>query len=1854
MGDNGFGYQTRSQGPPPAYSAVDQSPKAYPQHKDLGRPGQLASKWICDLLNGTLDCNKLACLQLNSPTPIPHNLYFVSSQSSAGFGDNTALAVSICRTCKKTFTVRLECPGHACAKNFERMHHLVLGTVLDTPGLHTKYYPMESQVQFTCSAVDCTMSVTIDVCDPRLDVRWEAHLTDRDAVRERLQELMMADDRSRYEDLTHPDRLEKLFPAFYLMQYIHDVVRSGPGVSEKKVAYRNKFFTVCFWDRFQELLEYLEFKTTEGDGDKSLVLPCLDERSPTDFLPATRQAWFEIVRAHLYFLVEDHLRADLLPPMELSIQSQSVTYEFLESLLDAKYSKSTWKHIGDLSSADFDLLGINKDAHESMLWYACLCQGQTHPEGREKYFDALCRVTRNRENASAELRKYIEEEQLELAIVKSTREAQADSDPLSKAYRTLELPHSASEDMVIAQFQHNLKAASPAERKKLRQDVSLIGRDRKSPEIMRTTHNFEPEEAMEFLGLPAEADPAFIPIQVNANVNEDKSIDRLLVAGALRSLSSKKYHNGDMDALATVLELDAREPWMSEGDSITVEPKSTSQTVGGTSVDTSLPVGLMNIRNTCYLNSILQYFNTVLPVRSVVLNWEEYKLEPTEENIKTRRLGGTGVALDKPEAFLAAKFVEEMRSLFLEFQSSTASAIKPQQRLALAALKNADKLLQAKPAEPATTVIGPQPNPNASDKDQAPPPLPARPSPKPPTVSAEPTVTVNAISDHADTASNVSSATLVDQKDEDANQTYVTISETHDDKSIPQVVPAKERVALDDDDKAKAPESEEATSKLSAGQENVTPADSAANMGGTDANANTTAVEEKIEDTLSVEEKITEALNDVSVTGTEQQDVEEVMGNILDHFHAAIKPTGTDEDTGKQKDIITETFYWSSVVKIRTVDMNTGKAESDFRSVPDLSRWMTAFPAKYEKTDLYGALDSNFDQEFQEDGNEMVTAITRAPPILHIYIQRGQEIKGKLSRNNNVVEIPKRLYLDRYMDCSTDSDLFKKRQRSWNLKRRLQALDVGPPPEPVKDDKKGKNEEIKEAGYEVVDQNVEDYETQMFIDNGEEEYVSINVPSLQPLSSDKDLLPENLENPSGDVTMGGIQESSPANLDGDASRRLRAQTEGEKSKVREELSTLFSDMKDVVYRLHAVICHGGGLGFGHYWVWIYDFDENVWRSYNDERVEVHRDEEKVLNDLNSSGRPYYVAYVREDEISRMVKIPSRNLVAPSATDAVTTGVPGDIEMHDAEVSHPDLNSVDLIEPAAQESSGGSTGEEDAHGDEVPYEEWQASPKQQATEEFEMFREGDEQPERSPNEVPTPEKGRKPDRRLSEGDNISMDDGQSPSADSIFTDDQTLPTQPQAGSFPYFPAPNDADNEQSSSLQPSSSHLQSSFAPLQIGGEPSTPARWEEASGLGLSAAVKSGPLPSISSHFTPGAVPDGVFENYSSLRPVVSKDDLEMQDAGDDAQKMHEGQSQLDAIRGFIVSLNYDGADAAGEDKPVDPEQRSTAKEIVQFPSLGGRYALGQDPMIVAPTLPLFVSDPPVEASQPSSDDHVPDHLMEALLSRREELLRLVGPAMEAQLSQGEGFLGLMEPREARPRKSRQKGQEHTGQTTIPREIIDNLNSLFTAAADTPHTPHRSRRRKRRGQSTSYRSIFDPPEDDPYGGSLAFQRLKNKDGVMIVDGPGAYGITEIRNAMGVRVAKGSSSRGHSEDNQTPTLNKQVIDIHIDDDLVGAAEGDAPWEKFRRLMSSSPLGSRSSALGGRDGLVSNSNEAGLGLSTPVGVTMEEGYVVGGGGDGDGDDDDDDGGVKIGEEEEEYVVAVGTPSIPSPRWEADDED
>lgn len=66
-----------------------------------------------------------------------------------------------------------------------------------------------------------------------------------------------------------------------------------------------------------------------------------------------------------------------------------------------------------------------------------------------------------------------------------------------------------------------------------------------------------------------------------------------------------------------------------------------------------LPVGLENIGNTCYLNSLLQYLFTVKPVRDIALNFDSFKMDLVDEDIEKRLLGGNKMQMDRGEAVVA-------------------------------------------------------------------------------------------------------------------------------------------------------------------------------------------------------------------------------------------------------------------------------------------------------------------------------------------------------------------------------------------------------------------------------------------------------------------------------------------------------------------------------------------------------------------------------------------------------------------------------------------------------------------------------------------------------------------------------------------------------------------------------------------------------------------------------------------------------------------------------------------------------------------------------------------------------------------------------------------------------------------------------------------------------------------------------------------------------------------------------------------------------------------------------------------------------------------------------------------------
>lgn len=61
----------------------------------------------------------------------------------------------------------------------------------------------------------------------------------------------------------------------------------------------------------------------------------------------------------------------------------------------------------------------------------------------------------------------------------------------------------------------------------------------------------------------------------------------------------------------------------------------------------SWPVGFQNIGNTCYLNSLLQFFFTVKPLRDLVLNFEDFKMDPESEEVKMKRVGGREITKEE-------------------------------------------------------------------------------------------------------------------------------------------------------------------------------------------------------------------------------------------------------------------------------------------------------------------------------------------------------------------------------------------------------------------------------------------------------------------------------------------------------------------------------------------------------------------------------------------------------------------------------------------------------------------------------------------------------------------------------------------------------------------------------------------------------------------------------------------------------------------------------------------------------------------------------------------------------------------------------------------------------------------------------------------------------------------------------------------------------------------------------------------------------------------------------------------------------------------------------------------------------
>ena len=100
--------------------------------------------------------------------------------------------------------------------------------------------------------------------------------------------------------------------------------------------------------------------------------------------------------------------------------------------------------------------------------------------------------------------------------------------------------------------------------------------------------------------------------------------------------------------------------------------------------------------------------------------------------------------------------------------------------------------------------------------------------------------------------------------------------------------------------------------------------------------------------------------------------------------------------------------------------------------------------------------------------------------------------------------------------------------------------------------------------------------------------------------------------------------------------------------LQQQIKEAFMDKRKHPYRLHAAFFHRGTATGGHYWVYIYDHKKELWRKYNDDRVNTVDNRNEIFGqpiaDAYAPPNPYFLVYVRQDQIGELVETVKRDIV----------------------------------------------------------------------------------------------------------------------------------------------------------------------------------------------------------------------------------------------------------------------------------------------------------------------------------------------------------------------------------------------------------------------------------------------------------------------------------------------------------------------------------------------------------------------------------------------------------------------------------
>ncbi|CUS10447.1 unnamed protein product [Tuber aestivum] len=1150
--------------------------------------------------------------------------------------DRTYRIAAVCQSCRMHFTIQVEftkpvefnaevitCPNRGgrdqCRDNL--LHHFRYESKVSSP-VDISRYDKRSRKRwvdkrvFSCSSTNCPIVVTVT--------------TQPAMMRPDLIELLLSEGNceARVKEAVriNPDEVPvDAAPQtpYQVLETLCTYIKNHKGGDQRSIFAENKRY-LCNIGECDEVMRLAHF-TKSLDPNTNAWIPA----SPAQLGDVNSQARQDLcgLLEEVTILMDDERRRGGAPAKAVRVRQKTERAELgAKWLLGFRKYDTTlgWLDLTAPEHPHYAGLGAVGDMSDALINWAFERQRACDPFNTPYYFECFESIAKGRKS-----------ETLQFDVGRLRSEGQFTASDLENSYKSLDVdPVTSDDDLIVGVFKSRL-ADAPLQEVPMREDMRIIGTARRSEKILSFAKQAigDVAEAYRWLRVLENTEDQYILSTYKVRVGDNPN-DEIVARNALKVIAENRQSNilygfleGNLyetpleigaaysrlgiddyslsdDLIVHVFELrkddtpsqtrDLRAALRSIGqnrDSARIQSYlETGNADGIAKGSVEWPVGLENIGNTCYLNSLLQFYFTVRPLREMILNIDQFQEEEiNDEVVERKRVGGRKVS--KKEIERAKKFVGHLRTLFQNLITSQASSVTPERDLAyLTLVSSKDEEEEERRMSVSFDVPLPPPPPviyindDADDKmdiDEKPPP-------------------------QSETDDTTSEATLVNENEDlpppypGTGEDYVMVyhdgkpNRADDKENLPPLkditagVAGAPRSPLQDIDMNEP----QAASAVPAGKAGptygpLTPPPDAPDMPDRPPPVPPRPAKQAPKP-------------DTNLMFGRQQDVTECIGNVMFQVEAAIKPEYVDEN-GEQMDLVKKLFYG------RTKQTLSFPNSAETRTKEELFSHLLVDVAEGDR-DIYSALDSSFDiEQVDLEGREAkrFLSISHLPPILQIQVQRVQYDRARASayKSNSHLKFPETIYLDRYMETD-EPDLKAKREESWVWKEELKALEQ-------------RLAELTKtpAGIRVP------------------EALEYTHQWLSELKSDIDEI-----------------EVQPALLRELEQRAVSVQQESESIEARiQELQSRieqqFTGSRKQGYRIHSVFIHRGSASFGHYWIYIYDFQRKLFRKYNDGYVTEVADPQEVFThgDINPPT-PYFLVFVKEDESLNIMEAVQRQMV----------------------------------------------------------------------------------------------------------------------------------------------------------------------------------------------------------------------------------------------------------------------------------------------------------------------------------------------------------------------------------------------------------------------------------------------------------------------------------------------------------------------------------------------------------------------------------------------------------------------------------